>query len=45
MSEEITDKPFSEAAEQLDEAHREAVAAVKAKVERAKSEALRKLSS
>lgn len=45
MSEEITDKPFSSAAEHVDEAHREAVAEAKAKVEKAKSEALRKLSS
>ncbi len=45
MSEEITEKAFASATEQVDKAHQEAVAEARAKVEKAKSEALKKLSA
>ncbi|MDV3244281.1 MAG: hypothetical protein LYZ66_03785 [Nitrososphaerales archaeon] len=45
MSEEITGEAYSSATEQVDRTHREAVADVKSKVQKAKSEALKKLSS
>ncbi len=45
MSGDIVDGPFSSAAEQVERAHQKAVAELKSKVEKAKSEALKKVSS
>ena len=45
MSEELSEKAFESVAEDVDKAHKQAVAAVKAKVEKAKTEALNKISS
>ena len=43
MSEDTTEKEFKSAADQVDEAHRQTVAELRAKVEKAKSETLAKL--
>ncbi len=45
MSGDIVDGPFTSAAEQVERAHQKAVAELKSKVEKAKSEALKKVSS
>lgn len=45
MSDEIVREPFSEATEQIEASHRDAVAQLKAKVEKAKADALKKVSS
>ncbi len=45
MSDEIVDEPFRAAADQVDESHREAVSQLKAKVQKAKADALKKVSS
>lgn len=44
MSEEIVEKPFEEAAEQVEATHKQAVSDLKSKVEKAKSAALSKVS-
>lgn len=44
MSEEIVDEPFRSASEELEATHREGVAKLKAKVEKAKGDALKKVS-
>lgn len=44
MSEDVTEKPFRSAAERVEEAHRQSVEDLRAKVARAKAEALRKVS-
>jgi len=44
MSEETTGRAFASATEKVAKAHRDAVAQVKAEIEKSKSEALRKLS-
>jgi hypothetical protein len=45
MSEDIVEEPFESAAEKVETSHREAVARLKARVEEAKSAALKKISS
>jgi hypothetical protein len=44
MSEEVVDKHFGEATDEVEASHKEAVAQVKAKVEKAKANALKKIS-
>jgi len=44
MSKDLADEPFNSAAKRVEEAYDKAVADLKAKVERAKSEALKKVS-
>ena len=43
MSEDSTEEEFASAAAQVEAAHRQAVAELRSKVEKAKSEALKKL--
>ena len=45
MSKDIVEEPFDSAAKQVEEAHEQAVAELKSKVEKAKSAALKKVSS
>ncbi|MBI3859695.1 MAG: hypothetical protein HY296_05580 [Thaumarchaeota archaeon] len=45
MSGDIVDKPFREAEDQVESAHKQAVAELKAKVRKAKEEALKKVGS
>ena len=45
MSEEMTERAYSSATENLTKEHRDAAAKVKAAIAKAKSEALKKLSS
>ena len=45
MSEDLVEEPFKSAAEQVEAAHRQAVSELKSKVEKAKSAALKKVSS
>ncbi len=45
MTEEIVNEPFDAAAERVEEAHQQAVADLRSKLEKAKSEALKKVSS
>jgi hypothetical protein len=45
MSGEVTEKPFRLAAEQVEEAHKQSVEDLRAKVAKAKAEALKKISS
>ena len=45
MTEETVDEPFNAAAEEIEEAHRQAVADLRSKLEKAKSAALKKVSS
>jgi len=45
MSEEVVDKHFRQAADEVEASHQEAVAKLKAKVEKAKADALNKISS
>ena len=45
MSEEVVDKHFRQAADEVEASHQEAVAKLKAKVEKAKAEALKKITS
>ena len=44
MSEDLVEKPFRSAADQVAAEHQQAVADVKSKIEKAKSEALKKVS-
>jgi hypothetical protein len=44
MSEDLVDEPFKSAAKRVEEAYDKAAADLKAKVEKAKSEALREVS-
>lgn len=44
MSEEPVDKPFADAAKQVESANEEAVSELKSKVQKAKSDALKKIS-
>ena len=43
MSEEIVDEPFRSATEKVEAAHQQAVSELKSKIEKAKSDALRKV--
>jgi hypothetical protein len=43
LSEEVVDKHFREAAEEVEASHSEAVAKLKAKVEKARADALKKI--
>lgn len=45
MTEEIIDEPFDDAAEKVEAAHQQAVADLRAKLEKAKSAALKKVSA
>jgi hypothetical protein len=45
LSEEVVDKHFREAADEVEASHKDAVAQLKAKVEKAKADALKKISS
>jgi hypothetical protein len=45
MTEEIVDEPFDAAAERVEVAHQQAVADLRSKLEKAKSAALKKVSS
>ena len=45
MSEDIVDEPFNSATEQVESSHKEAVEQLKAKVQKAKADALKKVSS
>ncbi|MGD0397182.1 MAG: hypothetical protein ABSB26_09815 [Nitrososphaerales archaeon] len=45
MTEETVDEPFSIAVEKVEAAHKQAVADLRSKLERAKSAALKKVSS
>jgi len=45
MSSENSEGPFKEASDKVEEAHQEAVAQLRAKVARAKSDALKKVSA
>jgi hypothetical protein len=45
MSEEVVEKPFRLAAEHVEEAHQQSVEDLRAKVAKAKAEALEKISS
>jgi hypothetical protein len=45
MSEEVVDRQFKEATDDVEAAHSDAAAQVKAKVEKAKANALKKISS
>jgi uncharacterized protein YbjQ (UPF0145 family) len=45
MSEEVVEKSFKKATEEVEAAHRDAVAELKDKVQKAKAEALKKISS
>jgi len=44
MSDEIVDEPFRDAVGKVEESHREAVSQLKAKVQKAKEDALKKVS-
>ncbi len=44
MSGDVVDQPFAEAARKVEEAHQEAVEALRTKVAKAKSDALEKVS-
>lgn len=43
MNEDLVDEPFKSASKRVEEAHDQAVAELKSKVEKAKSEALQKI--
>ena len=43
MSEEIVEEPFDSAAEKVEAEHQKAVASLRSKLEKAKSEALKKI--
>jgi hypothetical protein len=45
MTEETVDEPFDAAAEKIEAAHKQAVAELRSKLEKAKSAALKKVSS
>lgn len=45
MSEEMAERAYASATDKVAKAHRDAVAQVKAEIEKAKSDSLRKLSS
>ncbi|MGD0145807.1 MAG: hypothetical protein ABSB53_03020 [Nitrososphaerales archaeon] len=45
MTEETVDEPFNSAVEKLEAAHKQAVADLRSKLEKAKSAALKKVSS
>jgi len=45
MSEELVNEPFDEAAEKVEAAHKQAVADLRSRLEKARSTALKKVSS
>jgi hypothetical protein len=45
MSEDVVDAPFKAAADQVEQSHQDAVSQLKAKVQKAKADALKKVSS